>query len=66
MFHWRVPFSSKVAIIALLIVTLLLYLIPLRAMVLFWGFNKVSCLSLPVSLTKLSVYKATNEARLRT
>jgi len=39
-FHWRVPFSSKVAIIALLIVTLLLYLIPLRAMVLFWGFNK--------------------------
>ena len=41
-FHWKVPFSSKVAIIALLVVTLLLYLIPLRAIVLFWGLNKVS------------------------
>ena len=40
-FHWKVPFSSKVAIIALLVVTLLLYLIPLRAIVLFWGLNKV-------------------------
>ena len=41
MFHWKVPFSSKVAIIGLLIITLLLYLIPLRAIVLFWGLNKV-------------------------
>ena len=56
-FHWRVPFSSKVAIIALLVITLLLYLIPLRAIVLFWGFNKVISIQSPRSRNTLQFTK---------
>jgi len=65
-FHWKVPFSSKVAIIALLVVTLLLYLIPLRAIVLFWGLNKVGytlrkCIFIKMIIL---VYKTINKAQL--
>ncbi|XP_067339495.1 multiple C2 and transmembrane domain-containing protein 1 isoform X2 [Channa argus] len=38
--NWTVPFLSCLAIAALCMVTLLLYLIPLRYLVLAWGVNK--------------------------
>ena len=65
-FHWKVPFSSKVAIIALLVVTLLLYLIPLRAIVLFWGLNKVKYFFENSFFIKMIilVYKTINKAQL--
>ncbi|XP_047229574.1 multiple C2 and transmembrane domain-containing protein 1 isoform X4 [Girardinichthys multiradiatus] len=39
-FNWTVPFLSWLAITALCLATLLLYLIPLRYLVLAWGVNK--------------------------
>uniref|UniRef100_A0A8C6KI81 Multiple C2 and transmembrane domain containing 1 n=1 Tax=Nothobranchius furzeri TaxID=105023 RepID=A0A8C6KI81_NOTFU len=39
-FNWTVPFLSWLAITAFCLVTLLLYLIPLRYLVLAWGVNK--------------------------
>ncbi|XP_061590043.1 multiple C2 and transmembrane domain-containing protein 1 isoform X2 [Cololabis saira] len=39
-FNWTVPFLSWLAIAALLLAMLLLYLIPLRYLVLAWGVNK--------------------------
>ncbi|XP_029025899.1 multiple C2 and transmembrane domain-containing protein 1 isoform X4 [Betta splendens] len=39
-FTWTVPFLSWLAIAALCLATLLLYLIPLRYLVLAWGVNK--------------------------
>ncbi|KAM4528559.1 multiple C2 and transmembrane domain-containing protein 1-like isoform 2-T2 [Odontesthes bonariensis] len=39
-FNWTVPFLSWLAITALCLATLLLYLIPLRYLVLAWGINK--------------------------
>ncbi|XP_054916632.1 multiple C2 and transmembrane domain-containing protein 1 isoform X4 [Poeciliopsis prolifica] len=39
-FNWTVPFLSWLAIAALSLATLLLYLIPLRYLVLAWGVNK--------------------------
>ncbi|XP_038589264.1 multiple C2 and transmembrane domain-containing protein 1 isoform X3 [Micropterus salmoides] len=39
-FNWRVPFLSWLAITALCSATVLLYLIPLRYLVLAWGVNK--------------------------
>uniref|UniRef100_A0A7N8WVT9 Multiple C2 domains, transmembrane 1b n=1 Tax=Mastacembelus armatus TaxID=205130 RepID=A0A7N8WVT9_9TELE len=38
--NWTVPFLSWLAITALCLATLLLYLIPLRYLVLAWGVNK--------------------------
>ncbi|XP_008278984.1 multiple C2 and transmembrane domain-containing protein 1 isoform X2 [Stegastes partitus] len=38
--NWTVPFLSWLAITALLLATILLYLIPLRYLVLAWGVNK--------------------------
>uniref|UniRef100_A0A665W3W1 Multiple C2 and transmembrane domain-containing protein 1-like n=1 Tax=Echeneis naucrates TaxID=173247 RepID=A0A665W3W1_ECHNA len=38
--NWTVPFLSWLAIAALCLATLLLYLIPLRYLVLAWGVNK--------------------------
>ncbi|XP_072228800.1 multiple C2 and transmembrane domain-containing protein 1-like isoform X1 [Leuresthes tenuis] len=39
-FNWTVPFLSWLAVTALCLATLLLYLIPLRYLVLAWGINK--------------------------
>ncbi|KAM9306512.1 multiple C2 and transmembrane domain-containing protein 1 isoform 3-T4 [Pholidichthys leucotaenia] len=39
-FNWTVPFLSWLAITALCLATFLLYLIPLRYLVLAWGVNK--------------------------
>nr|QEN96194.1 multiple C2 domain and transmembrane region protein 1a isoform 1 [Danio rerio] len=39
-FNWTVPFLSWLAIVALCVVTLVLYFIPLRYIVLAWGVNK--------------------------
>ncbi|XP_028273896.1 multiple C2 and transmembrane domain-containing protein 1 isoform X2 [Parambassis ranga] len=39
-FTWTVPFLSWLAITALCLATLLLYLLPLRYLVLAWGVNK--------------------------
>ncbi|XP_038164941.1 multiple C2 and transmembrane domain-containing protein 1-like isoform X5 [Cyprinodon tularosa] len=39
-FNWTVPFLSSLAIAALCLATFLLYLIPLRYLVLAWGVNK--------------------------
>ncbi|XP_023816326.1 multiple C2 and transmembrane domain-containing protein 1 isoform X4 [Oryzias latipes] len=39
-FNWTVPFLSWLAIAALCLATFLLYLIPLRYLVLAWGVNK--------------------------
>ncbi|KAM6902623.1 multiple C2 and transmembrane domain-containing protein 1 [Xenentodon cancila] len=39
-FNWTVPFLSWLAIAALFLAVLLLYLIPLRYLVLAWGVNK--------------------------
>uniref|UniRef100_H3D7T4 Multiple C2 and transmembrane domain containing 1 n=1 Tax=Tetraodon nigroviridis TaxID=99883 RepID=H3D7T4_TETNG len=39
-FNWTVPFLSRLAITALCLATVLLYLIPLRYLVLVWGVNK--------------------------
>ncbi|XP_069022839.1 multiple C2 and transmembrane domain-containing protein 1 [Embiotoca jacksoni] len=39
-FNWTVPFLSWLAITALCLATILLYLIPLRYLVLAWGVNK--------------------------
>ncbi|KAM6984887.1 multiple C2 and transmembrane domain-containing protein 1 [Aplochiton taeniatus] len=39
-FNWTVPFLSKLAIAALCVATVLLFLIPLRYLVLLWGVNK--------------------------
>uniref|UniRef100_A0A1A8FII7 Multiple C2 domains, transmembrane 1b n=2 Tax=Nothobranchius korthausae TaxID=1143690 RepID=A0A1A8FII7_9TELE len=39
-FNWTVPFLSWLAITAFCLLTLLLYLIPLRYLVLAWGVNK--------------------------
>ncbi|KAM4635711.1 multiple C2 and transmembrane domain-containing protein 1 isoform 2-T2 [Polymixia lowei] len=39
-FNWTVPFLSWLAIAALCVATVLLYLIPLRYLVLAWGVNK--------------------------
>ncbi|KAM9841577.1 multiple C2 and transmembrane domain-containing protein 1 [Aulostomus maculatus] len=38
--NWTVPFLSWLAITALCLATLLLYLVPLRYLVLVWGVNK--------------------------
>uniref|UniRef100_A0AAR2JEK2 C2 domain-containing protein n=1 Tax=Pygocentrus nattereri TaxID=42514 RepID=A0AAR2JEK2_PYGNA len=39
-FNWTVPFLSWLAIAALCVASLLVYLIPLRYIVLVWGINK--------------------------
>ncbi|KAM5192463.1 multiple C2 and transmembrane domain-containing protein 1 [Mantella aurantiaca] len=39
-FNWTVPFLTWLAIIALCVVTAVLYFIPLRYFVLLWGINK--------------------------
>ncbi|XP_043370528.1 multiple C2 and transmembrane domain-containing protein 1 isoform X2 [Dermochelys coriacea] len=39
-FNWTVPFLSWLAIVALCVFTVILYLIPLRYIVLVWGINK--------------------------
>ncbi|XP_076842665.1 multiple C2 and transmembrane domain-containing protein 1 isoform X2 [Brachyhypopomus gauderio] len=39
-FNWTVPFLSWLAIVALCVASLLMYLIPLRYIVLIWGVNK--------------------------
>ncbi|XP_067114812.1 multiple C2 and transmembrane domain-containing protein 1 [Osmerus mordax] len=39
-FNWTVPFLSWLAISALCVATFLLYLVPLRYLVLTWGVNK--------------------------
>ncbi|KAJ7988388.1 hypothetical protein DPEC_G00323030 [Dallia pectoralis] len=39
-FNWTVPFLSWLAICALCVATVLLYLIPLRYLILAWGVNK--------------------------
>ncbi|XP_054905213.1 multiple C2 and transmembrane domain-containing protein 1 isoform X4 [Poeciliopsis prolifica] len=39
-FNWTVPFLSWLAIVALVIVTIIIYFIPLRFIVLAWGVNK--------------------------
>ncbi|KAJ8339542.1 hypothetical protein SKAU_G00363280 [Synaphobranchus kaupii] len=39
-FNWTVPFLSWLAIAALFVGTLVIYFIPLRYIVLFWGVNK--------------------------
>ncbi|XP_075832534.1 multiple C2 and transmembrane domain-containing protein 1 isoform X2 [Microtus pennsylvanicus] len=39
-FNWTVPFLSWLAIVALCVFTVVLYLIPLRYIVLVWGINK--------------------------
>ncbi|XP_059949143.1 multiple C2 and transmembrane domain-containing protein 1 isoform X1 [Mesoplodon densirostris] len=39
-FNWTIPFLSWLAIVALCAFTLILYLIPLRYIVLVWGINK--------------------------
>ncbi|KAG8456373.1 hypothetical protein GDO86_002234 [Hymenochirus boettgeri] len=39
-FNWTVPFLTWLAIIALCLLTAVLYLIPLRYIVLLWGINK--------------------------
>lgn len=38
--NWTVPFLSWLAITALCVATVLLYLVPLRYIVLAWGVNK--------------------------
>ncbi|XP_063820090.1 multiple C2 and transmembrane domain-containing protein 1 isoform X2 [Pseudophryne corroboree] len=40
MFNWTVPFLTWLAIIALCLLTAVLYFIPLRYIVLLWGINK--------------------------
>lgn len=40
MFNWSVPFLSCLACLVLFVATVLLYLIPLRYLVLIWGVNK--------------------------
>jgi hypothetical protein len=37
---WSVPFLSWLAVTVLSIITLVLYMIPLRVIVLLWGINK--------------------------
>lgn len=37
MFNWSVPFLSCLACLVLFVATVLLYLIPLRYLVLIWG-----------------------------
>uniref|UniRef100_A0A3P8XHE3 C2 domain-containing protein n=1 Tax=Esox lucius TaxID=8010 RepID=A0A3P8XHE3_ESOLU len=39
-FNWTVPFLSWLAICALCVATVLLYLIPLRYLIIAWGVNK--------------------------
>ncbi|XP_031413296.1 multiple C2 and transmembrane domain-containing protein 1 [Meleagris gallopavo] len=39
-FNWTVPFLSWLAIVALCVLTVILYFIPLRYIVLVWGINK--------------------------
>ncbi|XP_026862016.2 multiple C2 and transmembrane domain-containing protein 1 isoform X3 [Electrophorus electricus] len=39
-FNWTVPFLSWLAIVALCVVTVIVYFIPLRYIVLAWGVNK--------------------------
>ncbi|XP_078468681.1 multiple C2 and transmembrane domain-containing protein 1 isoform X2 [Lampetra fluviatilis] len=39
-FNWTVPFLSWLAMAVLAVVTLVLYLVPLRFIVLLWGINK--------------------------
>ncbi|XP_032130414.1 multiple C2 and transmembrane domain-containing protein 1 isoform X8 [Sapajus apella] len=39
-FNWTVPFLSWLAIVALCVLTVILYCIPLRYIVLVWGINK--------------------------
>lgn len=39
-FNWSVPFLSLLACVLLLVGTILLYLIPLRYIILIWGINK--------------------------
>ncbi|XP_018416034.1 PREDICTED: multiple C2 and transmembrane domain-containing protein 1 isoform X2 [Nanorana parkeri] len=39
-FNWTVPFLTWLAIIALCVLTAVLYFIPLRYLVLLWGINK--------------------------
>ncbi|XP_045893376.1 multiple C2 and transmembrane domain-containing protein 2 [Micropterus dolomieu] len=39
-FNWSVPFVSYLTCLALFVVTVLLYFIPMRYMVLIWGVNK--------------------------
>ncbi|XP_051499506.1 multiple C2 and transmembrane domain-containing protein 1 [Apus apus] len=39
-FNWTVPFLSWLAIVALSVLTIILYFVPLRYIVLAWGINK--------------------------
>ncbi|XP_048359481.1 multiple C2 and transmembrane domain-containing protein 1 isoform X3 [Sphaerodactylus townsendi] len=39
-FNWTVPFLSWLAIVAFFVLTVILYFIPLRYIVLVWGINK--------------------------
>ena len=40
-FKWKLPFSSIVLLIAVSIITLVLYSVPLRTLLSVWGINKV-------------------------
>ena len=40
-FNWTVGFQSTLAFVVLLVVALVLYLVPLRALLLIYGLNKV-------------------------
>ncbi|VDO15486.1 unnamed protein product [Rodentolepis nana] len=40
LFNWRIPWVSSLAVIMLLLLTVILFFVPIKYLFMLWGFNK--------------------------